>query len=423
MADNEYHGYEGSLNVQNVDILSPHTFSFFSANMELGRNITDYNGKDQMGVSLLQMTTNKGRRVSGNKAFLRPVRNRWNLKLLTRTLALKLLIRGNIVEGVRYLRNSRVYCAFATKEVILSAGAINTPQLLMLSGIGPKDHLKELGIQVIKDLPVGENMWDHITFEGPAITFNGNLKEYTIKEQVQQYLNGNGYLTTLAGVQDIGFTSLYWDRSDQPDIEHLFRVMRASKKPYEAIKNINNLKRDVYESLITPIDGQILWQVLSVLLHPKSRGTVRLQSNSPLDFPLIDSNYFSDPEESDLNTLAAAFRDILQMAQTNTVESLGGQVVDRQIPGCEDFIFGTDEYIKCLAKHLTKTLYHNAGTCKMGPSTDKTSVVADDLKVHGIRSLRVVDCSVIPVTTSGHTNAVAYMIAEKAADLIKNNWY
>lgn len=418
--DEGYHGHNGSLHVEYVNKLTPFADTYLQAQKELGREILDYNGKNEMGFSRLQTTTINGRRCSGAKAFLKPIKYRKNLEVLTYAYVTKVLIHDNVVYGVKFMNGGKTFCAYTTTEVILSAGAINTPHILMHSGIGPKAHLEEVGIDVVKDLPVGQNMWDHICLK--MIFFNTNLtiKDYSQEELIEQYLKGTGLYTTPDSIQDIGFETLHWQNKEIPDIEFIMRVAKVPKKSYETYEKLLNINKDVYEGVYKKAEGKVSWQSLAVLLNPISRGNITLKSNNPFDFPLINPNYFSDPEDSDVNTMAAAIKDMMKVSNTTAMQKYNSSFIGIDLPNCRN-LSENDLYV-CWARHLANTLYHFSGTTKMGAETDGSSVVDPELKVHGITGLRVADCSVIPVTISGHTNAPAFMIGEKAADIIKKDW-
>lgn len=419
-----YHGENGGLSVEQMNILSPLTSAYLAANQELGRKILyDFNGKFQRGFSLLQTTTKYGRRESGSKAFITPIIDkRNNLKILSNTLVTKLLINGTSVNGVQYIRDGKCFITNAVKEVIVSSGAINTPKLLMLSGVGPKEHLEKHNITVVKHLKgVGENMWDHIFNFLQPFTTNYTWKVQSQTEGIKEYLNGKGYLTSSDYNQDIGFVNLYSEDKSRPDVEYIFRASQISNLTYEYYKQIKDLTLDTYNYAIKPLIGQTTWSSYTILLHPKSRGTIKLKSNSPFDFPLIDPNYFSDPGQDDINTLVAALKDVVKISQTSAMQKYDSQMFKIDLPNCKQYVFGTDEYLKCLLQNLAISMSHFSGTCKMGPPTNERAVVDHNLKVYGIQNLRIVDCSVIPVTISGHTNAAAFMIGEKAADIIKKN--
>lgn len=409
------------LNIEDINMITPYGLNHLQGNIEIGKKLTNCNGESQTQVPLAQQTTRNGRKISANIAFLNPLKKRNNVKIMTKSLVLKLLFKNNVTVGVRYLQNSDVYCAYANKEVILSAGAINSPQLLMLSGIGPKKHLEDLNITLVQDLPVGQNMWDHYIVPGPFISAEVPLKIYSQQELAAQFLQGKGSYTS-AGYQNLDCSSVYWSNLERADVEHLFNINPASTKEYYPYQKIYNIKQSAHENVYLPQDGKVIWYSHSILLHPKSRGTITLKSKSPLDFPLIDLNSFSDPEDSDVNTLVAGMKDTLKLVQTKAMQSIGSEVLNTELTACQGANLETDDGLQCYVRHLAMATSHTAGTCKMGPASQSSSVVGSDLKVHGIKGLRVVDCSVIPVTISGHTMAVAYMIGEKAADMIKKEF-
>lgn len=423
-ASSEYHGEGGDLNVEYSRIFDKLGQAFLDAQeKDLGRKILDYNGKDQMGFSIIQMNEIFGRRDSGGKAFINRARNRTNLHIVPNALITKILIHkaNKKAYGVRYVKNGRIYFARANKEVILSAGVFNSPQLLMLSGIGPRWHLEHLGIQTVHDLPnVGENLWDHLIVNTQAFSINYTYVNPNETVQVEQYLDAKGSLTSPDNVQCIGYVSLLDGTDTVPDVEHVFHTSNPGSQPYEVYKNLHRYTRETYENIVKPTDGISQWSIHSVLLHPKSRGNVRLNSKSPYDFPLIDPKYFSS--DSDVETLIRAIKDIIRIAETPSMQKYNSTIIKVSLPVCRVYPYGTDDFWRCMVINLADTVHHFGGTCKMGPADDQSSVVGPDLKVHGIQNLRVADCSVIPVSLSGHTNAPAYMIGEKASDIIKQHY-
>lgn len=419
-----YHGEHGDLSVEQMNSLSPLTSAYLAANKELGRKILfDFNGKFERGFSRLQTTTKHGRRDSGSKAFIEPITNqRNNLIISSNTLVTKLLINGTSVNGVQYIKNGKCFTTFTLKEVILSSGAINTPQLLMLSGIGSKEHLKKHNITVVKDLKgVGENLWDHIFNFLQPFTTNYTWQDPPQTEAIKEYLKGKGYLTSADYNQNVGFVNLYSNDKSRPDIEHIFRASQVLNLTYEYYQQTRDFTLDTYNSLVKPLVGKTTWSSYTVLLHPKSRGTIKLKSNSPFDFPLIDPNYLSDPNQVDINTLVSALKDVIKISQTSSMQKYDSQMFKIDLPNCKQYVFGADNYFKCLVQNLASSISHFSGTCKMGPRANEMAVVDNRLKVYGIKNLRIADCSVLPVTISGHTNAAAFMIGEKAADIIKKH--
>lgn len=421
-ADLKYHGNTGTLSVENSRLFDSVGQAFLDANIELGRKILDYNAAEQMGFSIVQLNEKNGARDSGSKAFVKPIVNRSNLNIITDALITKLMIHQQKKEviGVQYIRNGSLHFATARKEVILSAGSINTPQILMLSGIGPRDHLEKLNITVVQDLPVGDNLWDHLIYNYQSFAMNYTYNYPNTSTQVEEYLNGKGPLTTADFLQAIGYVNLFDGTSEVPDVEHVFHASKPSAQPYELYKNLERYTNETYEEIIKPTEGISQWTIHSLLLHPKSRGTVRLKSASPFDFPIIDPKYFSD--DRDVKTIARAVEDMFRIANTHAMKQYKSTTIKVCHPACDCSDWGSEKFWKCMIKNLANSVFHYSGTAKMGPIHDKTSVVDNHLRVHGINKLRVADCSVIPITTSGHTNAVAYMIGEKTSDLIKQTY-
>lgn len=420
--DYAYHGHNGELHTETRNFQSPVTTAFLSAVQESGYHIQDYNGKNQIVFSPTQFTTENGRRCSGDKAFIRPIRTRNNLKILTNSYVVKIDMKDKKARGVKYVNDGKQYCARAEKEVILSAGVIKSPHLLMLSGIGPKEHLKSLGIEVIKDLPVGKNLWDHLVSSLLTFTINYTFPEFDQRTLLEDYLKGHGLFTLPMAIEALGFTNINGRDVSVPDLEYIFLATKAPNDSLQQFQKLTNYNEDVYNKVVKKLAGQAFWRMYSLLLYPKSRGTVTLRSNDPYDYLNIDPNYFSDPDSYDLNTLAASVEHTLKLAESKPMQSFNSQPLKIDLLNCPSSGFGTKEYNKCFMKNTARTLHHFSGTCKMGPFWDKTAVVGHDSKVHGIKGLRVADTSIIPCPTGGHTNAIAYMIGEKISDEIKRYW-
>ncbi|RZC43261.1 glucose dehydrogenase [FAD, quinone]-like, partial [Asbolus verrucosus] len=422
--DHKYHNRGGPFHLEHPQYLTHITDDTLAAGKELGLDTVDYNGKEQLGLGVVQINSKRGKRQSTAQAYLEPARTRHNLSIKPLSHVIKIIISPHTKEatGVEYLHDGKLYSAKAHKEVILSAGAINTPQILMLSGIGPKEQLEKLEIPLVQDLRVGHNFKDHIAFFGLDLVYNETqTEEHDESDEILEYLkNGKGPLTS-TGCEVIGYlqTEISKDSAKYPDIEIFFSSKKLSAKPG---LNPFRLKDEVYESLWKPVDDKKAINIGVMLAHPKSTGSVVLKDKDPLHHPLIDPNQLSDPDEEDLNTLVAGIRKAVSFSKTETMKKLGLAINDNIIAGCEGHEWGSDEYWKCASKHLTISLRHVTGTAKMGPQNDKDAVVDNKLRVHGVHKLRVADASVIPVTITGHTMAPAIMIGEKAADLIKNDW-
>lgn len=412
--DSTYHGYSGTLH--NTHVVPPQNISanFLKAVEELGYNITDYNGKQQMGASILQYNMDKGQRFDNGLGFLSTVKNRKNLEILDCSYVIKIDISGNEVKGVIFTRNNNTYIARNRKEVILSAGALSSPQILMLSGLGPKDHLESLGIPVIKDLPVGKFLLAHVS---TTIPFSSNItfESESLRKSIEDLLQGEGSLTRPMIYDAVGFFKTSVEQNEYPDIEILFGNISKS----ELTRKIYSYSEETINVLTQ--NSSNLFTLQPTVLHPKSMGTLTLKSASPFDYPLIDPNVFSDKHNSDLETLYQGVLLILKLLETKAFKSMNVRLALKQFPGCEHTEAMSREYWYCYFRRVTRLVYHEVNTCPMDTNAS-TGVVDRELKVFGIKHLRVADASVIPVPTTGHTNAPCTMIGEKAADLIKQHY-
>lgn len=395
--------------------------------MELGYENRDINGANQTGFMLTQATIRRGSRCSTAKAFLRPVRNRRNLHIAMNAQALKVIFNEDKrATGVEFLRNGLRQTIKVRREVILSAGAINSPQLLMLSGVGPKEHLQQFGIPVLADLRVGDNLQDHVGLGG--LTFLVNDPITFTKQRFQSFpvfleyiMNERGPMTT-PGVEGLAFVnSRYADKSGQyPDIQFHFAPSSINSDGGDQIRKILGLRDSVYNTMYKPLVNAETWTILPLLLRPKSSGWVRLRSRNPLVYPDINPNYFTHKE--DMDVLVEGIRIAMAVSNSSAFQRFGSRPLRIKMPGCQTLTFDTYEYWECAIRHFTFTIYHPTGTCKMGPRTDATAVVDPRLRVYGVKGVRVVDGSIMPVIMSGNPNAPIIMIGEKASDMIKEDW-
>jgi choline dehydrogenase len=371
----EYHGVDGALSV--TDIIAPTAISqgFVDAAVALGYDYNpDFNGMQQTGAGLFQLTIKDGKRHSAAAAFLLPILQRPNLTTTTGALVTRLLFEGNRTVGVEYLHEGTLHQVNVNKEVIVSAGAFDSPKLLMLSGIGDAEYLKSLGISVVVDLPgVGQNLQDH-----PLVP---------VAHTATQDLHT---ATTSNGIAEAGlFLHSEGNADVAPDVELFFAPI-----------------------LLTP-SGHVYsgfgFMGIVTLTHPQNIGSVSLRSLEPKDALIVQINFLQS--ESDVQKLVGGIKLIRKLFYSSAFDAFRGEEV---APGAE---VQSDEVLVAYIREACGTVYHPVGTCKMG--TDPMAVVDSELRVYGVEGLRVVDASIMPTITTGHTNAPTIAIAEKAADLIK----
>lgn len=373
-----------------------------------------------------QGTIQNGRRHSTRRAFLDPILHRQNLHIGVYCHVTKVLVKRGMAQGVIFDRFSVAHRALARREVILSAGAIGSPQLLLLSGIGPARHLGDIGVPLVLDLPgVGANLQDHIFPGGLNFLLDKPVsvlqsRTFTVRELIQYMSTRSGPLTLLGGVEGLGFVSTRYASMEWPDIE----IHMASGSPVsddgETFRSAHGLSNQTWETTFVPYLGRESMSLYPVLLRPRSRGQLRLVSRDPYEAPDIDPRYLTHPQ--DISTLVDAMKLCLRLATMPALGELGTRVWEKPLPGCELYPFLTDEYLACVARSYTSTLYHPAGTCRMGRVNDSRTVVDPQLRVKGIYHLRVVDASIMPSLVSGNTNAPVIMVAEKASDIIQKDW-
>lgn len=423
--DSNYHGIGGYLTIEEYEDDNHVLHNLVSNGFEeLGyQSFRDVNGEHHEGVFNIQVAFRDGMRCSAAKAFLHAIQSRSYLKISKNSLVKRVLIdETKTAFVVEYTKSGRNFKAIAKKELILSAGSINSPQILMLSGIGPKDHLTELGIPVVQPLNVGFNLQDHTTMRGLAVSLDLSIPshddvlesmfEYLVYKRgnfarVSPALNVNGFIRTT--------DALY------PDIQIIFGSLPVnSTKNLHDYMNKTGFNENIIQSLVQKNVKNHSLFVWPSLLRPKSRGRVLLRSKSATDFPLVFPGYFSDKE--DISKFIEGIRFINKLIETNPFKALKASIQQINIPECSLFDFQSDSFWECMIKFLSTTIHHPVGTCRMGPQEHNDSVVDSTLRVIGIKNLRVVDSSIMPIITSGNTNAPAIAIGEKGSDLIKEFW-
>ena len=402
---NKYHGQGGELNVTYAQVFrTPFADAFVEACQQNGISKNDdYNGENQAGTSLFQFTIKDQKRCSAAVAFLKPVMHRPNLTVITKALTKQILIENDRAVGVEFITGTNTtQKAYATKEVIISAGAYQSPQLLMLSGIGDADVLRAQNIAVKKNLSgVGKNLQDHVfTFTSCTSNqqegANHHLKPLNQLLGLAQYMLFKKGAFTISPLEANAFLKM-GTNADPIDMQFHFAPLQVG----------NETTADLYDTKTFPHnDG---YTILPTLLKPASVGYVGLRSANVADAPVIQPNFMAQQAD----------RDLLLKAMKRAMEVLNEPAFDayrREMVAPPDR--SSDDVIMKYALTMLETVYHPVGTCKMG--NDDLAVVDAQLRVHGIESLRVVDASIMPRIVSGNTNAPTIMIAEKAADMILN---
>ncbi|XP_047024159.1 ecdysone oxidase-like [Helicoverpa zea] len=416
-----HYGCCGPVTVNTFNVTNTTVYDgLLSALDEIGmKNVPDLNTVGNLGSGRFRSTASNGKRVSAATAYLNPIAGfRKNLKIVKKTFATKILFHEKKAWGVRVDHNGTKLTIKAKREIIISAGSINTPQLLMLSGIGPKKHLADKNIEPILDSPmVGQNLHDHTTVMIPVFADEPEKSDDATKyfETIRYLYDRQGYL----GRHVYGdITAFYSERrnASYPDFQALIIV---NKKNDESIKSFAaEFVQSVENSILKQSQNKALIQLRATVLHPFTRGNISLKSNNPNDHPLIYYNNYDDSR--DLELAATSIETLVKIVNTTFFKSINAVLGRVDIDACNDYEFGCTDYWKCISINFATTVYHPVSTAKMG--RDITSSVVDSrLKVHGICGLRVVDASVTPSIISGNVLSPTIMIAERAADLIKED--
>jgi len=394
------HSKTGPLKASSIPKKHPLVESFIKSAVRLGVPETDdFNNLTQEGVGYYQLSTHKGLRCSTAVAYLNPVKQRSNLTILTDSQVMRIIFEGRRAVAIELIRDGKKQTIRANKEIILSAGALQSPQILQLSGIGPAALLREFNIPIIQDLPgVGENLQDHL--------------QYRLIYELNQPISTNVQLSSLFGKVKIGLDWLLF-RGGPLSIGinqgGLFtKVMKSSLTP-DIQFHMATLSADMAGGNVHPFPG---FTMSVCQLRPESRGHVRIQSADPLVPPKMVANYLATEYDRDISVAAVKFA--RKIAQTEPLKSLITREIKPNNPQ-------SDADLLEFCRNNGATIFHPTGTCQMGTDSDPMAVLDSELRVRGVTGLRVVDCSAMPTLPSGNTNWPAVMMAEKAADLILNN--
>lgn len=395
------HCLSGPLTISKPSYVNPLMPVFLKAAEQLGYTIVKDFNTNQFNecAGLYDVFQENGERFSNARAYLSPiVSQRSNLKIIVNAAVMKILFTNKCAQGIRYQCKGKIYELIARKEIILSAGSIGSPQLLLLSGIGPRKELEKHQIPIIHDLPgVGENLQDHIDIhitclEKNHLSFSFHYSAlFRLFKMIGQYFFYRQGELTSNYAQAGGFFKTD-SKLAQPNMQWHFLPSVHTKSGLR----------------LGPLFKYYGYTLMTCLLHPRSRGNITLQSNNPLQAPVINPNYFAD--QADLEMLMIAFKKSRELLQ----QPIFQQHCAKELEPGENI--QTDEEIKNYIREQAETIYHPVGTCKMG--NDAMAVVNTELKVHGLANLRVIDASIMPIIISGNTNAATTMIAEKGADMI-----
>ena len=394
--ESEYHGVGGPLHVSDMSFRRDICDDFIRGVEELGTPISDdNNGESQEGVGYFQLTAHKGRRCSAAVAYLKGIKNRPNLTILTHAMAERIGFEQGRARTVQLKQKGVARTLTANREIILCGGAINSPQLLQLSGIGPGQLLQDLGIDVVVDSPnVGENLQDHLQIRTVYKTREPVTLNDELSSSWQKMRAGLTYAKSRSGPLSMAASQVYAFcrtrlSNDRPDIQYHFQPLSADS-PGEGLHPFSAITASVCQ------------------LRPESRGHIHIRSADPAHHPRIVPNYLS----TDLDC-QTAIESIRHARRVMASDAMRGHILEEYLP---DSTASTDDELLDQARTIANTIYHPVGTCSMGP--DEHSVLDPELKVRGVEGLRVIDASVMPEIVSGNTNAPTIMIAERAADLI-----
>ncbi|XP_035710955.1 oxygen-dependent choline dehydrogenase 1 isoform X2 [Folsomia candida] len=399
---------------------------------ELGYPRQDLNGYYTEGFDTIFYPIKNGRRFGVYGAYIESAIKRPDTKLTVRRFAhaKKVLINElGVAYGIEYDWHGAQMVAYSAKEVIISAGAMMSPQLLMLSGIGPKEHLEFYGIPVVSDRPVGKNLQDHISaYLGPF--FVDQPISFSIERDVTSInvanfaAQGTGVLTT-SGTQAMGFFSSTHAKErgegDWPDIQFILAGVAIGKNFATDFARGFGVKKKLLEKYWDHAVGTDSFLQIVSLGRPKARGDIKLQSIDPYTPALIDPKYLDNKHDLDI-LVEAVKKGVELVEETKTFKRINGRFTDQAWPGCEHLPFKSDAYYECYVTHFSVTLHHIVGSCSMGAVNSPDAVVDTQLRVIGVDRLRVIDASVMPVVVVGNTNVPTIMIGEKGADMILKDY-
>ncbi|CAL8089869.1 unnamed protein product [Orchesella dallaii] len=429
----KHYGYNpyGYLNVESRSFSPLHSY-FVEAGKELGLKEIDLNGPQREGFAEIEVTQRNGERFGTYSAFIKDFVGRSNLRIIKYAHVTKIKFdKNNRAVGVWFEKHGQRKLVKASKEIIISGGTIGSPQILMLSGIGPKEHLKDVGIKPRIDLPVGKNLKDHFVamltpfFVNDTVTLMPD-RDFGFQTLIDYHVYGKGPLTVPTGAHSQGFIASSLAKkageSKWPDIQIYLSGAGLYNGAPQDFSALSNVKKELFEKYYEGDFTKNSFLGVVSLARVKSEGVLELADKDPHSTPVIDPKYLESPH--DVKVLVEGVKFFVKMAEeTKSFQKLNASFTNRHFPGCEQHKVKTDEYYECYIRHVGMTLYHHCGTCKMGKGVkDPTAVVDSSLRVLKTYGLRVADASIMPEIPNGNINAPTIMIGEKAADLIREYW-
>ncbi|XP_022831333.1 glucose dehydrogenase [FAD, quinone]-like [Spodoptera litura] len=422
----DLYGHDGLLKINRFNH-TQRTYTDFVINSwdNIGfEKVSDFKATNFLGSGVIMATATNGVRQSTNKAYLQPVKDRSNLIIMTDSLVTKILVNDTLsAYGVEVEKDGQKKVYYASKEIILSAGSVSSPQLLMLSGVGPKEHLESNNIETLVDSPmVGQNLQDHallpITIYGNApgektlLDVISDVTEYAIKQE--------GIFAQSSIISDVAAFYSTVEDATYPNIEtHLTIVNKNSNTLEYSLQASFRYNDSVLASIADLNKDYAIYLFEAILLHPYSKGNISLQSNDPKDAPLIYANYFDDSR--DLDVAVAGIKMATKILDTPYFKMINAFLGRMNVPECNEYELDSEDYWRCISKNLVSSIFHPMGSCKMG-SDISTSVVNSRLQVHGVSNLRVIDAGVFPSTISGNINGACIMVGERGSELIKEDY-
>lgn len=402
-----------------------HDRILLEAAKELGyKKLDDINADETIGFGYAQGTVRNGERFSTAKSLLVPAKDRENLHIIKYAHVTKVLIDDSTKTaiGVEFTyKNAQQMTAKTKKEVIVSAGAIMSPKVLMSSGIGPKKHLNEMKIPVIQDSAVGKNLQDHVIVPVILRFHKSTAQPESITDQLDAVYNyaihRKGPLAGIGAVNLIGLINTV-NQTGIPDIEYQYFDFKRQTMSMERSLHKLGYHDNIIKAIVDSNADAESNVVFVELLRPESIGKILLRSKNPFDAPKIIANYFD--KQSDMDTLAGGIKTLTKFLDTKAFKQHEGELVRIPLEDCDRLKYQSDEYWNCYISYMATTVYHPVGTCKMG--SDKNAVVDGELRVKKIKNLRIIDASIMPKMVSANVNAATIMIAERGADFIKKTW-